>query len=1371
MTQAPAAAPWTGPALLVPVTVDALVLSQLSYRKTWSWLLPDYQMVPLFKPQNVLFANAQPLPIDPDGNISDGATGVVVRWALPDALTAGSADSGTGAVTFPPVPNRWLVLRHVPGAPAQTKAWTAWILASDYVGGTGSSYYAAGTPTALGWCWPLASWPGEAALPAGADPPLTAVGPGDPNFAAYLPNVQNILAFYDALTGVAPGPVSYTVCGWYAGQATDPLAGWQTAGDWAALTGRLGWSLGNDEPGAISAAEAWAAAHGYTTDPAAPHTFLPSKTICHGLVCQVNWQGADGPPQDGVPTVNPNVPATLPGLSLGHTAVDALAVTAATAAGPGSGGSGTQVAEALTALLTDLLPLLDEPDGGAQLATRLQDTWFQQVPGGTRWVLTAAQADAQSGTPPSGAADTPLTPAQAQQLDTLNAAQQQVDAATRQVASLQWDIYSLWWKLGYITANPADAVPLANPRQVITAALSAKEGAATQALSGLTTVTARRDAAEQALRAGLGTLILKQVAEPPFYRPNDPVLLIQGVGRSYAHGEDGRFSADGGLYCRFTGQTVAALQVTGTAAPVTAQTFGLPPLALPADVPPEAGDLATEAFFLDPGNAHAIAAKASSPPQPDSVVAAQQTLVWNTLVADPTLDQQTIAEIAGLSSAYGTAVAVPSKVGVEYWAPPWAPLHLDWEVSYYATSPPTAGWRFPPVAPATPLDAQTAQWTGTVPSAGVPVQGRTLLTPQASDALAARLEQLVAQFGGTAELQPYLTDIHDAIGYLTSASVLSQALSGLGERLLQRDPTQNQQPDLATFGQWLAPPGGPVFMPTAAPDPGTGVPLSPIRAGFLTVGQLWVVDDFGQRYDVLATMREFPPPGGQELGPDLAPAPRAGLIQLRPRLTQPSRLLLRFLDAADDTKAVGLSATADPVCGWLIPDRLDNSLLVYDAAGVLRGELLLAQSAGAQAQALWLPAPDLTAPTEQTASPALDNPHLAAFVAGVLNNAAGPAAALADLLATVEKASWAIAPSGPDAAQLATLIGFPVAVVRARLLLELAGNPATSQLWADTGQEKDGGIAAATFPVQLGSGALDDDGLVGFFTDADPGHLASPYGPSASGYVTSSPVTVSIGQPVDVTLLLHPQGSAHAFTGLLPPVSATLPPQFQLAPVRATEVTFRAGPLLTPPTAVTVPPPAFGGGEWAWLEYAGPADPALPRPMLRADTSARLADAPPVLRDGWLRLTLGAQPSLLTYALTPPALSTGTGGLPAGSLAVTAYNAGSTSVTCDSITITLPVGSGPGALTSVPGLIVAASAQQDWDFKAADGGQPGVYTATPILVAGTTVTPVAPGDTLTFTLTGIGVSQAPGLSVIGITESAGAAQATVALTLERFSPA
>lgn len=1364
MTRPTAGALWSGPALLVPVTVDALVLSQPT-AGNWSWLVPEYNLVQYFRSPARLFESVLPAPIDPAGNMG-ALPGVMLRWALPDALTAGgAADQDTGEVSFPPIPNRWLVLRQVPGSAA---ASSAWILASDYLGGTGSQYYANGAVTKLGACWPLAQWPGEAALPAGLDPPLTAIGPGLPTFASYLPNVQHILAFLDPLTGVAAGPVSYLVCGWYAGKAADPLAGWQATTDWTAVTSGLGWSLGADLPAAAfgdpaaQAAVGWAAAHGYTTDSGNPHTFLPSKTICHGLVCQVNWPGPGQPTTSSVPQPAQNDPASLPGLTVGQTSVDALATTVATtvaSSASGGGATSAQVAEALTALLTDQFPLLDAPDGAAQLAALLQGTWFQQLPGGTRWVLTTPQA----GTP-SGAADTPLTAAQAAALDALNSAQQQVDASTRQVASLQWEIYALWWKLGYVTANQVNPIP--NAAQAIAGFLTTKQSQATNALSDLTTATTQRDAANQQLTADLGGLLLKQVPEPPFYRPNDPALLIQGVGRSYAHGEDGRFSADGGLYCRFTGQTLDALLVTGTAAPVTAQALGLTSLAVPADAPAELADLATEAFFLDPGNAHAIAAAASNPPQPDTVVAGQQTLIWNNLVADPSLDQQTIASKAGLASAYGP-VAVPSKVGVEYWAPPWAPLHLDWSVSYYATTPPTGGWTFPPVSPATALDAQTAQWTGGIPPpTSVTIQGRTLLTPQATDALAARLERLNAEFGGAAELQPYVTDLTDAINYLTSASVLSQALGGLGDRLLQRDPTQNQQPDLTTLGQWLAPAGGPAFTPTAVPDPASVIPLSPVRAGFITIEELWVVDDFGQRYDVISALART---AGEQAGPDLAPAPSPGLLQLKPRLAQPSRLLLRFLDAADDTKTVGLWTAANPVCGWLIPNLPDDSVLVYDQDGVLRGELLLAQSGGAtpQSQALWLPAPDLTPPSAQTAPPSLDNPHLAMLVASVLT-AASPATALADLLATIEKASWAIAPSGPNAAQLATLIGFPVAVTRAQLLLELEGNPATSQRWADTGQDLDGGISTANFPVQLGSDALDDDGVVGYFLDGDPGHLVSVYGPSAGGYATNTTVSLVPGTPVPVTLLLHPQGTAHAFSGLLPPTVTALPAAFQAAPVSATEVTFRAGPLLTPAAAVQVPVPAFGGGEWAWLQYAGPADPARPRPLRPVDTVARLADAPPGLRDGWLRLTLTGQPTLLSYVLTPTALVTGTGS--SASLTLTVYNAGNASVTCDSITVTLPVGTDSGALTSTPELISATAAQPaSWSFQAA--APPGTFTASPVS-ADTTETPgaVAPGVALTFTLAGIGVNPVPGLSVIQVAESAGTTQATATLTLERFLP-
>jgi len=340
VTSQPAASPggpWPGPALLVPVTVDALVLTEPSYSLGWSWIAPNYSLVRFFQSQTRLFQNSPPLLIDPSGNTGP-LTGVVIRWALPDALTAGgSADENTGAVTFPPVPNRWLVLRRVPGSPGATASW---ILASDYLGGHGPSYYANGQATTLGMSWPLANWPGEAALPAGLQPPLTAVGLGDPTFAAYLPNIQHIFAFHDPLTGVNPGTVTYTLCGWYAGHAVDPMsgpeygpAGWQTSAEWAAVMSQLGWSVGSDLPAATAAAQAWAAAHGFASDPASPRTILPSRTVCHGLVSGVTWPGPAGPVQTGVPLVNPGDPSTMPGLAVAHTAADALATTVAATTG------------------------------------------------------------------------------------------------------------------------------------------------------------------------------------------------------------------------------------------------------------------------------------------------------------------------------------------------------------------------------------------------------------------------------------------------------------------------------------------------------------------------------------------------------------------------------------------------------------------------------------------------------------------------------------------------------------------------------------------------------------------------------------------------------------------------------------------------------------------------------------------------------------------------------------------------------------------------------------------------------------------------------------------------------------------------------
>jgi len=159
---------------------------------------------------------------------------------------------------------------------------------------------------------------------------------------------------------------------------------------------------------------------------------------------------------------------------------------------------------------------------------------------------------------------------------------------------------------------------------------------------------------------------------------------------------------------------------------------------------------------------------------------------------------------------------------------------------------------------------------------------------------------------------------------------------------------------------------------------------------------------------------------------------------------------------------------------------------------------------------------------------------------------------------------------------------------------------------------------------------------------------------------------------------------------------------------------------------------------------------------------------PPSLREGWLRLTLAAQPSRLTYSVTPPAVRAGTGGVPtATGLTITAYNGTSVPVTCTSIGILLPTGTGQAALTNSPGLIQPVSAQPGtWTLQAAGPGQPGAFVATPVTTGAT----VDPGATLSFTLANIDVSPDEGLAVVQIEESADGTQTAVTLTVEKFSP-
>ena len=68
------------------------------------------------------------------------------------------------------------------------------------------------------------------------------------------------------------------------------------------------------------------------------------------------------------------------------------------------------------------------------------------------------------------------------------------------------------------------------------------------------------------------------------------------------------------------------------------------------------------------------------------------------------------------------------------------------------------------------------------------------------------------------------------------------------------------------------------------------------------------------------------------------------VAQLPPRLLQHARLDLTLLDGIDDSKVLGLDPGVNPICGWILPNHLDNSLLLYAPAGQSLGEFRLVQT-------------------------------------------------------------------------------------------------------------------------------------------------------------------------------------------------------------------------------------------------------------------------------------------------------------------------------------------------------------------------------------------------------------------------------------------
>jgi len=1246
---------WAGPSLFVPITLDALLIGEPNRTSTWARVAMDYEQ---------LSGGLNPAP-QPFQTAVAPDVGVHLHWTLPAGLRHGRQPApDVPTIEFPNVPDRWLITRFFHGTAGDAPQVTAWVLQSDFLGTPDQGTRAYPDPNApgdiqyLGRFFTLEQWSAQASP---ENPFLTAPGPGDLSWGAVYDNVRNVFAFYDGLTGAPTGSYSYAVIGWYANPANDPLygstGGFTTEEQWLALMAGLQWSVGGPDDlntriaDAVAAWKTWLTNNPVSGGPPlteAQNTYA-SQTLCQGLLYDIDWQGPDIPYP-----LPPALSGPLPTIAIGATAAEAVGIWMGNALQKTDPSvNPDQVEDLLNAFA--LNRIFDYVSNPTAFAVAEHDARFGSSKSGHVWTVIRTEDVAGEGT--GGVQEIPLDPAQTTALTVLNTTQLNIDDMSATLASMRWELFSAGWKLDNLDPSTPPAV-----RQQIIDTINALGTAIPQIAAQIDALIVQRDQQQTALAALLGDqYVLKISDNPQFEQSVDPVVLISGAATDTKL--DQPKHADEALFTRFTGQTLGGLLVDFTGiAPLQSITLTyddlLAAVTLPAGtaIPKEATNGWIEALLLDVTNSTWLATLAftkgglSNPTsaQLDALsqrIATQQTLIWNPTAGVP-LDQQTIAEASGLQPLYADeSVNVPSKISVSPWAPPWTPLYVDWEIAWHPTaSDPQQmlnGWQ---------LDELDFSWTGTaIPPQSQTFAVRTLLSSDFARGFGEQLSDFLATTPKAQSLPVFqLQELQATATALQTLDILTQSLTGLIQQMIMQQVRVTTVLSSATAETLSA--GVMKWVPT--PD----IPsYFPIRSGHFQITKLQVVDAYGQ---ILPGARS-----GATVLPIVSQSLRTPgnanqfWVQLAPRVAQPMRLDFRLIDALDGKIRSNSSDATSPICGWLLPNHLDNSIMVFDAAGLNLGELIkIFKDEGTGVR--WDAAPGSSAPLGSP--PRIDNPHLFQLVNQLLTFGRTDTNALDQLLDLIDVTLWSTDSNGSDiSGNLSVLVGRPIAVVRAAVTMQLNGDPAYDQAFDQTGRKTTDGFTTVPLPLRLGDMALGGNGLLGYYEEDDYTTCFAMFGYETSmGLVRNATLqgpnvrasvmrllepsarmapALSAAQYVvtdhlaelqpdstttlTITALVDPRGVMPAITGLLPVQLLALPNGPVSAALAAMVATFRMGPLLLDPANVRLPLPAESGGQWSWIERTGVTFWSEQGPLQQSQPEAALPTVVPTLREGWLQLS------------------------------------------------------------------------------------------------------------------------------------------------------
>ena len=440
-------------------------------------------------------------------------------------------------------------------------------------------------------------------------------------------------------------------------------------------------------------------------------------------------------------------------------------------------------------------------------------------------------------------------------------------------------------------------------------------------------------------------------------------------------------------------------------------------------------------------------------------------------------------------------------------------------------------------------------------------------------------------------------------------------------------------------------------------SPLIGFDFSPIRLGGLKITDLRLVDTFGQVNVVLDTnnSREIVTSQPLTLPSAFANVLSSHPIYLPPRLAQPARLNFRWLSATQPQQTrrrksskpdqeMNDTLATKPICGWVLPNNLDNSLTIYDDEG--KALVMIDRTATLRS----VPGHDYS---EQEIKDIIagTNLYLKQMVRYLRDQ--GPAF-ITDFLTTVNAALETIDPEGfAQHKAISLLVSRPLALVRARINLDIQGIPAVSQNRISFSNDlfynkfrTTQAFEKVKFPIRIGEYRQFNDSLVGYWVEkADDGtYKDSVFYAPQSCYVPHEKIKTLFENEEDLTpdtplnleqtleentaqtlvMLIDPRGQVNATCGLLPAKSISIPPEQYVPALQAMEVTFLAAPLLSDLNPINdldqikLSLPEVPNYEWSWLGKDGTV--WSNRPLVPFDSQS-VYSSPQKIYDGWLKLT------------------------------------------------------------------------------------------------------------------------------------------------------